>query len=127
MALGILSYPNPCSSTPMTNAYGWLSFIALDLFQGTGRVVFNINPTADDWDKPPVAQVSVSLGQTLTPATPGDPNATPPVPATEAVTFDTLQELMADPEFAAAYRVIGAKIYQQAAAKVPAFAGSSQV
>ena len=111
----------------MENAYAWLSFIALDLFAGSGRVVFNINPTADDWDKPPVAQVSVSLGQMLTPATPGDPNATPPVPATEAVTFDTLQDLMSDPEFAQAYATVGAKLYARAAAKVPAFAGATQV
>ncbi len=127
MALGIPSYPSPFSSTPITGAYAWLSFIALDLFSGQGRVVFNVNFAETDWSKPPVDQVSVSLGQTLKAATPGDANAEPPVAETPAVAFPSLAELMADPEFAAAYNVIGTKIYQQAAAKVQAFSGASQV
>lgn len=119
MALSIPTFPNPYSSTPLANAYAWLAFIALDLSTGQGRVAFNVHPSAEDWSKPPLGQLSITLGQDLNPPAAGGP---PPPPAV----FPTLAELMTDPEFAEAYRVIGAKIYQHAAAKVPVFAGSSQ-
>jgi len=110
MAMNIPSFPIPYSSTPIGNAYAWLSFFSIDLFAGRGRVVYNVNPTSGDWDKSPVGQISVSLGQEID----GGEH------------YPTLAELMADPEFAAAYNVIGAKLYQHAAERLPVFAGSSQ-
>ena len=120
MALSTPTFPNPYSSTPLTNAYAWLAFLALDLSAGQGRVAFNVHPSEADWSKPPMGQLSITLGQDLNPPAVGGP---PPPPAV----FPTLAELMADPEFAAAYDVIGRKLYEHAAAKVPAFAGSTQV
>ena len=39
--------------------------------------------------------------------------------------FPTLEALMGDPEFAAAYAVIGGKLYQALAATHPALAGAT--
>ena len=40
--------------------------------------------------------------------------------------FPTLAELMGDPEFASAYNTIGAKLYEAAAGRIPAFAGAAR-
>lgn len=114
----------PTLATPygieLTNAYAWLSGLALDLSANTGRCVLNVNPDEAAWQSTPVVQVAVSLGQVLTP---GDPTASPPV---EPTLFPTLSELMSDPEFAQAYSVIGAKLYAALLAH-PALAGATVV
>jgi hypothetical protein len=114
MALSIPHFPNPFDpANPLANAYAWTSALALDLAAGTGRLCLNVHPRPEAWESPPVAQIVVTLGESF-----------PPV--TEA-RMPSLAELMADPEFAAAYEVIGSKLYAAVAAHHPALAGSSLV
>jgi hypothetical protein len=132
MALLIPEYPNPYSTTPATNAIGWVSFIALDASKPavTGRVVININQDEASANAylSPLGQVNLSLGQVLVAEVPdvpevvADPESDPPiegvpaVPGTPAVMFPTFAELMADSEFASAFEVIKAKLYAAALA-----------
>jgi hypothetical protein len=109
MALNIPTFPNPFDpNTPLTNLYAWMSFVAFDVASGSGRLVINLNPNEAAWPNLPLEQIEITLGQLLQP---GDPNAEPPVPP---VTFPTIAELMAIPEFAAAYLTIGGILYQKA-------------
>jgi hypothetical protein len=117
MALILPSYPNPHDpDNPLVNAYAWLAELRLDLFTGQGQIVFNIHPNAAAWQSKPVDQLGIALGQVLGPGPEGGP----------AATFPTLAELMADPEFAAAYATIGAKLYAIADLH-PALAGATEV
>lgn len=126
MALNIPKYPDPRDpANPLSDAYAWLSEIALDLRGNAGRLTLNVHPNEAAWTAAPVAQLGISLGQILVPATPGDPTAIPPVPATPAVTFPTLADLMADADFASAYNTIGAKLYAAALAH-PRLAGATE-
>lgn len=144
--LSIPSYPNPYATTPITNAVGWISFLALDFSTPvpSGRVVLNVNADAQGATqyKPPIVQKSYSLGQVLRaeipgtpeiPGNPGDPNADPPVPPTEAVpavpgvpaiVFPSFADLLGDPEFAQAFGVIRAKLYA-AVAVCPCLEGAT--
>lgn len=109
MALQIPSFPNPFDNdNPLENAYAWLAGIGLDIRANQGLATFNVHPTESAWESAPVAQVQIALGETLVFA---DPTADPPV---EVIKFPTLDELMADPEFAAAYNLIGSKLYAHA-------------
>jgi hypothetical protein len=111
MARQIPSFPNPHDpANPLVDAYGWISGLNLDLFSNQGQFVLNINPNAAAWQSPPVAQIGIALGQVLASGT----------------TSPTLAELMADPEFAAAFTVIGAKLYAIADLH-PALAGAIEV
>lgn len=109
MAINISEYTNPFDpNTPLTNVYGWLSFIALDIASGSGRMTINLHPNEAAWQGQPLDQINIDLGQLLKPA---DPAANPP---TEAIFAYKLEELMAIPEFAAAYNAIGQILYQMA-------------
>jgi hypothetical protein len=122
MALNIPTYANPFDpANPLTNVYGWTAFLALDAFADQGRLQLSINPNEAAWKAQPLATLSVSLGQVFTPA---NTNATPPV---AAVAFPTLDELMADAEFAAAYEVIGQKLYAALVANHPALTDATVV
>jgi hypothetical protein len=93
MARQIPSFPDPRDpSAPLADAYAWLAGLALDLATGQGQFTINVHPHEAAWQSPPVAQIGIALGQVLGPG----------------VTSPTLAELMADPEFAQAYTVIGA-------------------
>ena len=125
MALNVPEFPDPRDpANPLKNAYAWLAWWALDLSNDTGRLVLNIHPNEAAWTAAPVAQLGISLGQVLVPAKPGDPTADPPVPATPEVRFPTLEALMADPEFVAAYNTVGAKLYA-ASLNHPKLAGAT--
>lgn len=105
MALSIPSIVNPYdSANPIAPAYAWLSSLGLDLAHGAGQLVLSVHPREDAWMSQPIARIPVTLGQD----------------------FPTLPELMADPEFAAAYAVIGGKLYA-ALLDHPQFAGSTIV
>jgi hypothetical protein len=118
MALLIPSFPDPRDkANPLVDVYAWISGLSLDLFSNQGQVVFNVNPNAASWQDRPVDQFGIALGQVLGPGPEGGPPAT----------FPTLAEFMADPEFAAAFAVIGAKLYAAALATHPAFAGAVEV
>jgi hypothetical protein len=105
MARQIPSFPDPRDKlNPLVDAYAWLSALSLDLASGQGQLVLNIHPHEAAWQDAPAAQLGMALGQVLGPGPEGGP----------PVTFPTLAELMADPDFAAAFAVIGAKLYAAA-------------
>lgn len=123
MALNIPAFDNPFDpANPFVNAYGWNSFVSLDLFSGTGRVVVNVNPSPAAWQNPPIGQRSIALGEKVADATyDAEGNQLTP-----EVRIKTLAELMANPTFAAAFNVIGSELYSEVQ-KHPDFAGSTQV
>ena len=122
MALNIPEYNNPYDpANPVQNAYAWMSFLAVDLLSNSGRFQLNVNPSESAWTAQPLGTHSVALGQVYTPANPG---ATPPV---AEVRMKRLDELMADPEFAAAFNTIGSKLYTEALSVVPALSGGEVV
>lgn len=109
MALTIADYPDPRDpANPLPTAYAWLSFLSLDLQSSSGRILFDVHPSEAAWQGQPVGQVSVSLGQGV-----------------DGAHFPSLDELMADAEFAEAYSVLGTKLYGAALASVPTFAGAT--
>jgi hypothetical protein len=111
MARQIPSFPDPRDPAhPLIDAYAWLAGLGLDLSTGQGQFVLNFHPNEAAWQSPPVAQIGIALGQVLGPG----------------VTSPTLAELMADPEFAAAFATIGAKLYAVADLH-PALAGATEV
>lgn len=123
MALNIPTFPNPFDpSNPLQNAYGWNSFVSLDLFSGTGRVVVNINPTPEAWQNQPICQRSIALGEKVADATYDDAGNQ----LTPEVRIKTLAEMMANPTFAQAFNVIGSELYSEVQ-NHPDFAGSIQV
>lgn len=122
MSLQVTSYPDPTSLTPIANAYAWIGTLMLDFRanggQGGGWLRVDVNRDAADAAAlmPAAAAVPVQLGQTLVPANGNTP----------AVTFPTFAQLMADPEFAAAFATIRAKLYTELLT-VPAFSGATEV
>jgi hypothetical protein len=124
MAIQISSYPSPYSATPLINAYGWITGLSLNLAEGIGSVTLAVNPSQADDGKPPIASITVRLGQVLVAGDPGDPNATPPVAPTPAVTFPTLEQMLADPTFLAAWVTIATALYTGLLAD-PQLAGST--
>lgn len=113
MSLQVPSYPNPYSETPLTDAYAWFSFLAIDFRTGSSRVVLDINHDADAAAKlfRPVDRVELINGQELAPG----------------VFWTTFQELMQDPAFAAAFETIRARLYAEVVARHPAFAEAIEV
>jgi hypothetical protein len=112
MALNIASYNNQYSTTPLVNAYAWITTLLLDFEFGTGALKVGINVDADSANagKPPIERLGVSLGQTLAPG----------------VTFPTFAQLMGDPAFAAAFAVIRKALFD-ALLTDPRLAGSTEV
>lgn len=118
MALNIPSIENPFDpNNPLTDAYAWIVNISLDIYSNNGRVILNINPNEEAWSAPAMRQVSIELGQITKPI--NENNDT-------EVRVKTLSELMADPEFAQAYSVLGAKLYAEVL-KHPIFENSTIV
>lgn len=119
MALLIPKFPNPFDpANPLVNAYGWLAGLSLDLAAGSGRVTIHVNPNSEAWQSPPITTIGVGLGDLMTPA------ATAASPPTPEVRFPSMADLMADPAFAAAYNVIGTKLYTALMTTHPALAGA---
>lgn len=92
------------SGISLDAAYCWISHLILDLRSLRGRVVLDVHPTAANWQLIPVEQIEVFTGQQI----------------------PSLAALMADAEFAAAYNVIGTKLYTAIAAHHPEFAGATE-
>jgi hypothetical protein len=71
MALTITTFNNPYSTTPLNNAYVWITFQAIDFFDGTGRiqVAVNSDEASANAGLPPIFSFSVALGEILIPAT----------------------------------------------------------
>lgn len=125
MSLQVPSYPDPTSTTPVTNAYAWIASLAIDFVSGAGRVTVWVNRNAASASAalPPVATLDYGLGQVITPASGSTP----------AVTFPTLTQLLtsaatiqaANPS-SAPFDSIRAAVYQALQA-LPQFAGSTQV
>lgn len=107
MALSIPSYPNPYdSANALTNAYGWISSIALDAGTGNGVVSLSIHPSAAaSSTSPPISVVSVSLGQ-------GG--------------FPSFADLMGDTAFATAFGTIKAKLENALIDHVTALSGATE-
>jgi hypothetical protein len=115
MALQVPSFPNPHDkANPLVNVYAWIAEFHLDIFGDKGHVVFNVNPNEAAWQDRPTDQIRIDLGQVLAPGPPFSP----------PVAYPTKDEFMADPEYAAAYAVIGAKHYAAAAERHPLLAGA---
>lgn len=110
MALQISSFENPFDpANPLANVYAWTASLGLDIFAGTGRVTLNVNPNPEAWQAPPIGQIPISLGEVVERAVFEDG-----IEVSPEVRVKTLAELMADPEFAQAYQVIGSKLYLEA-------------
>jgi hypothetical protein len=104
MALIVPSYPNPCDpNIPITNAYAWGSAAYFDLARGAGSLTLNINPNAEAWQGRPLDQIAVYFGDDLKGPEP----------------MLSLAELMADPDFAAAFTMVVAKLYEAIKAAHP--------
>jgi hypothetical protein len=118
MAFVVPSFPDPHDpETPLANAYVWRSKVTLDVATGQGEMVMNVHPREATWQSSPVDKIVIRLGEVLAP---GD-GWSPPV------SFPTIDEFMADPEFAAAYATIGAKLDAAAVARHPLLAGAVPV
>lgn len=116
MALQPPSYPNPFDpSRPEPAAYARIGTVMLRPETGAGNMVVNVKASAAARaaKAPPIDQVAVSLGMDV-------PGTDPPV------RVKTLTELMADPEFAAAYAVVAGKLYGELR-KFPAFRDAADV
>lgn len=128
MSLQLPSYPDPTNpAVPITDAYAWATSITVDFRAaasgaGGGSMMIGVNRSAAAAaaNAPPVGGIPIAFGQTLVPA---NPSETPPV---AAVLMPTFAEMMQDPEFAAAFATIRAKLYGWIAPH-PAFAGATEV
>lgn len=117
MALSIATYPNPTDpNNPLADAYCWITTLTVDSLRGSGTVVLQVHPNEAAWQGVPLDRLTFSLGEQLT--FPGD--------GSEPVRFATLGQLMADPDFAAAFATVVGKLYETVAA-TPAFAGNAEV
>jgi hypothetical protein len=129
MALSIPTYLNPFDpANAITNAYGWISLLSLDLFAEKGRVVLSINPNASAWEATPIDTITMALGQIVEKE---NPSASPPI---AGVAIVTLAELLAETAtigstgitFAEAFGAIGQRLYVEAI-KLPPLAAATQV
>ncbi len=125
MSLLVPSFAAHQFATPLTNAYAWVSGLAIDFGTGAGRATINVHPDVASAlaSKPPIDQVTIGLGDILVPAQGQTP----------AVTFPTLSQLVAsataeqkstptlDP-----FAALRAAIYS-ALISHPLFVGSTQV
>lgn len=118
MSLQLPSFTPPYSATPIQNAYAWIANLLIDFRAMSGSLMMSIDASASDAAAgyPPIQGIAITLGQTLVPVNGNTP----------AVTFPTLQELLADPEFAQAFGVIRTKLYTQLL-NHSTFAGSTEV
>lgn len=110
MALLIPSFPDPRDpATPLQNAYAFISEVTFS-WTGQSRLTISVNPNVGAWTGAPVGQVQVRAGEILVPAVYDDPVSPDRTIVTPAVTYPTFEELLADPEFAQAFALIGAKL-----------------
>jgi hypothetical protein len=114
MSMTIPTFRNPYDLTgaPLADVFGWIRVVCLDAATGVGRVVLSLNPNpAASGTSPPIAEIPADLGAVLVAgAPPAMDGSTPEVPA---VKFATLDELLADPEFAQAFGVILARLERE--------------
>lgn len=121
MAINIPSFKNPVdSSKPYVNAYGWITYLELDILNGEGRLIVNVHPSEANWTDSPIKRVPIALGEVWNLP---NPNVTPPVEFSRCV---TLSELMQNPDFAAAYLTIGNILYEAVLGK-PEFDGATVI
>lgn len=107
MALAPHNYPDPTDpNNPRETAYAWASNVLFDMAGMSGSVTLNVNPNEAAWMGRPLDQITVYFGADLGGQTP----------------MPTLTELMSDPEFAAAFNVVGLKIYAAIKTAHPLFA-----
>lgn len=119
MALIVPSVDNPFDpSSPIPDAYAWLSALSLDLRTGEGTVALSVHPSEAAKGARPVATMPFSLGEVIRPA---DPSASPPA---DEIRMPTLPELLAVPAFASAYETLSAQLYGLLASRVPALSGA---
>lgn len=106
MSLRLPSYPDSHYANPLADVYAWVAMISIDFGTGSGRVMVNVHPDAASAaaGKFPLDQVGVTMGRG----------------------FPSLAEMMADPQFAAAFGVIRTKLYDHLKA-LPAFQGAVDV
>lgn len=99
MPIQLPTYPNPYSALPLTNAIAWINFLSLDFSaaepHGRLEVSINVDAAAAAAYKQPINKLGFVLGR--------DFGANHHVPS--------FAELMADPEFAAAFSVVRSKLY----------------
>jgi hypothetical protein len=109
MSLLIPEYPNPFQATPASNAYGWISTLALDFTTPipSGRVALNVH-----------ADTAAALA--------GAQSIDQPAFVLGVDGFPGFGELMHDPEFAQAFAVVRSKLYA-AIGRQPLFAGAVEV
>lgn len=105
MALNVPSIADPRDPAhPVQNAYAWLSFLSVNMASNSGAIVLTVNPNADAWQARPIATLDLALGQKGVP---------------------TLDALMAEPAFAAAFNTIGQRLYALAAEHHPDLEGAT--
>lgn len=106
MSLRLPSYPDSHYAEPLTDAYAWVSMVAIDFGANSGRIAVNIHPNSQSAaaGKVPLDQLGMAMGRD----------------------FPSLAELMGDAEFASAFGVIRTKLYDRLKA-LPAFQGAVDV
>ena len=97
----------------LQTGYYYVAGLTLDPYAGgvgSGSVILNGHPTANDWTKPPADQITVSLGERYA-----------------GGSFPTLAQLQAVPEFAQGMAPISGVLYAALKQHHPAFAGATDV
>lgn len=126
MALNIPSFPDPRDpANPITNAYGFIAEVTFSWI-GESKLTINISPNAAAWTGAPVDQIRVKAGEILAPAQYDNWQSPDRKVISPEVRYPTFEQLMADPEFAQAFAVIGGKL-QTALAGHPRLAGATNV
>ena len=98
-ALRLPSFPNPHDrNNPVANAYAYIGALTISFRDNTSTTVLHVHPNAAAWQDAPLGYIPIQGGEALA----GDTH------------FPSLNEFMADPEFAQAFGVIAAKMYAQA-------------
>lgn len=118
MSLSVLDHPNPYTVENLPVAYAYIGRLEMDFTTNMGQLRVDVytDAAAALADKQPVERPVIALGDFMGTAEDGTPIRTA-----------TLAELMADPEFAAAFSVIRAKLYSDVVRRHPAFAGATDV
>lgn len=67
MSLQVPSYPSSYDVDPITDAYAWIAFLAIDFSSVQGNVILNINRSAEAANSgcSPDSQLSLPLGDKL--------------------------------------------------------------
>jgi hypothetical protein len=96
LAINIPKYQSVYSNSPVENAYAWMSHIVVDFRRKSGTFRMDIHPHIDDWEKNPIGQISVSLGD-----------------SSDEENIKTLDQLLQIPEFKQSFEVIAFILYQE--------------